>query len=65
MPIYRAYPVKKDCVAAAPSIAVVCVSDQDGIQKARKLVDGYDIELWDGPRFIARFETPPLTAPLL
>lgn len=64
MPIYRAYPVKKDCVAAAASIAITCESDQDGIQKAEKLVCGYDIELWDGPRFIARFKTPPQTAPL-
>jgi hypothetical protein len=65
MPIYRAYPVKKKCVAAAPSIAISCESDQDGIQKAQKLVGGYEIELWDGPRFIARFKTPPQTASLL
>jgi len=40
MPIYRAYPVSKDHhVAAAPSIAINCENEQDGIQKAQQLVD--------------------------
>ena len=55
MPIYRVYPVCKDRVAAARSVAIACDNEQDGIQKAKQLVGGYDIELWDGPRFIARF----------
>jgi hypothetical protein len=56
VPIYRAYPVCKGRVAAAPSVAITCENEQDGIQKAKQLVGGYDIELWDGPRFIARFD---------
>ena len=48
MPSYRAYPVSKDHqVAAAPSIAITCENEQDGIQKTQQLVDGYDLELWD------------------
>jgi hypothetical protein len=63
MPIYRAYPVSKDHhVAAAPSVAINCENEQDGIQKAQQLVDGYDIELWDGPRFIARLKPSPQSA---
>ena len=66
MPIYRAYPVSKDHhVAAAPSVAITCENEQDGIQKAQQLVDGYDIELWDGPRFVTRLKAPPQMAPLL
>ena len=35
-------------------IFITCENEQDGIQKAQKLVDGFDLELWDGPRFIIR-----------
>jgi hypothetical protein len=57
MPIYRAYPVSKNHeVAAAPSVAIHCENDQDGIQKAQHSIEGYDVELWDGPRFVARLK---------
>jgi hypothetical protein len=57
MPIYRAYPVSKNHeVAAAPSVAINCENDQDGIQKAQQSIEGYDVELWDGPRFVARLK---------
>ena len=62
MPSYRAYPVSKDHkVAASPSVVITCENEQDGIQKAQQLVDGYDLELWDGPRFITRLKA--LTVP--
>ena len=57
MPSYRAYPVSKNHqVAAGPSVAITCENEQDGIQKAQQLVDGCDLELWDGPRFIIRLK---------
>jgi len=62
MPTYRAYPVSENHqVAAGRSIPIVCENDQDGIQKAQQLTDGYDLELWDGPRFIIRLRAlaPP------
>ena len=59
MPSYRAYPVSKNHqVAAGPSVAITCENEQDGIQKAQQLVDGCDLELWDGPRFIIRLRAP-------
>ena len=52
---YRAYPVSKNHqIAAGPSVVITCENDQDGIRKAQQLVDDYDLELWDGPRFIIR-----------
>ena len=55
MPIYRAYPISKNNkVTAAPSVGISCVDDKDGLEQAQQLVDTHDIELWDGPRFIAR-----------
>ena len=57
MPSYRVYPVSKEHqVAAGPSVAIICKNEQDGIQKAQQLVDAYDLELWDGPRFIIRLK---------
>ena len=64
MPNYRAYPVSKDNhVAAVASVAITCENEQDGLQKAQRLVDGYDIELWDGPRFIARLKALTVIPP--
>jgi hypothetical protein len=58
MPSYRAYPVSKNRqVAAAPSVAIICENEQDGLRQAQQLVDDFDIELWDGPRFIARLKS--------
>ena len=55
MPSFRAYTISKNRqVTVAPS--VVCENDQDGLQQARQLVGEYEIELWDGPRFIARLK---------
>ena len=57
MPSFRAYPVSKNHkVAATPSVVIVCANEQDGIQQAQQLVDEDEIELWDGPRFIARLK---------
>ena len=59
MPSYRAYPVSKNRqVSAAPSVAIICENEQDGLRQAQQLVDDFDIELWDGPRFIARLKSP-------
>lgn len=58
MPVYRAYPVSRDHrVASAPSVAINCETEQDGIRQAQHLFDGYDVELWDGPRFIIRLKS--------
>ena len=32
----------------------VCANDTDATVWARQLMDGQDIELWSGPRFVAR-----------
>jgi hypothetical protein len=34
--------------------AVVCTDDGEAIDKVKRLVEGHDIELWSGARFIAR-----------
>ena len=48
---YRAYKLRNDRIADPPSI-VVADTDQDAIEQAKQLVDGNDVELWSGPRFV-------------
>jgi hypothetical protein len=52
---YRAYTVGLDghFVGYQP---LVCADDSEATEKARRLVDGHDIELWSGDRFIMRPE---------
>jgi hypothetical protein len=35
-----------------------CTNDANAIQWAKQLVDGHDIELWSGKRFVARLARP-------
>jgi hypothetical protein len=35
---------------------LVCGSEDEAIEKAKRLLDDYDIELWSGERFIVRLE---------
>ena len=51
MPEYRAYRIKNNHVAGVPDL-ITCDSDGEAIRQAKKLADGHDIELWDGPRFV-------------
>jgi hypothetical protein len=58
VPSFRAYPISNNRkVAAAPSVVIVCENDEDGLRQAQQLVSDNDIELWDGPRFIARLKS--------
>ena len=58
MPSFRAYTISKNRqVTVAPSVVIVCENEQDGLQQAQQLANEEDIELWDGPRFIARLKS--------
>ncbi len=52
MPRYRAYLIDKSGRISGPAAVLECTNDQDVTQKAASLVDGHDIEVWDGPRFV-------------
>jgi hypothetical protein len=58
MPEYRAYTVGDDG-HFVDCATLVCPNDADAIEKAKRLVNGLDIELWSGPRFVAKFEIKP------
>jgi hypothetical protein len=42
---------------AISSIAYICDDDEAAKERAKLLVDGHDVELWDGARKIAEFKT--------
>jgi len=48
---YRAYLIKDKHIAAAPTM-IEADADDAAIEQARQLVDGHDVELWQGPRFV-------------
>jgi hypothetical protein len=58
MPEYRAYTIglKGHIIGSEP---LVCPDDADAIERANRLIDGHDVELWSGPRFIIRLERKP------
>ena len=52
---YRAYTVGIDGHFTA-SRAFACVNDDDAIVWAKQLVDGHDVELWSGERFVIKLD---------
>ena len=57
---YRAYTVGRDGHFMGV-IALTCADDAEATDKAKRLVDGLDIELWSGERFVIRLEGKPRT----
>jgi hypothetical protein len=55
---YRAYIVGSDGHFIR-SIDLSCADDNAAIESAKQLVEGYDVELWQGDRKIAKFDVKP------
>jgi hypothetical protein len=55
---YRAYIVGLDgrFMGFEP---LICADDAEATEKARRLVDGHDVELWSGERFVTRLRHKP------
>jgi hypothetical protein len=58
VPAYRLYKLKDADRIAGPSTIVECDSDAEVVAKAKVMLDGLDIEIWDGPRLVARVPAP-------
>jgi hypothetical protein len=55
---YRVYLIGSDgrfCNA----VPLKCTNDDEAIEKARQLVDGHDVELWQLDRKVAAFKSYP------
>lgn len=52
MPQYRALHLDLSGRVARPGEAITAETDEKAIEAAAKLMDGYDIELWQGDRCV-------------
>jgi hypothetical protein len=52
---YRAYIVGDDGHFISFE-GFICVDDSEAIDKAKRLVDGHDVELWSGARLVIRLQ---------
>jgi hypothetical protein len=52
---YRAYVVGHDGHFLRFE-ALICADDAEAIEKAKRLVDVHDVELWSGERFVIRLK---------
>jgi len=55
---YRAYVVGEDGHFVGCE-AIVCGDDVEAAERAKRLVDGHDVELWAGARLVARLRHKP------
>jgi hypothetical protein len=51
---YRAYKIGSDG-HFFEAVPLVCVNDAEAMEKAKRLVIGSDVELWEGARKVAAF----------
>ena len=58
MPDYRAYMIGRDGTFVN-AIEIDCADDEAAVESAKQMVDGYDIELWQLDRRVARFNAKP------
>jgi hypothetical protein len=53
MPEYRFFKVKKSGHIDGPAAIYECPGDADAVREAKRLLNGSDIEIWQGPRVVA------------
>ena len=58
MPDYRAYIVGTDG-RFVRAVELLCPDDDTAKEYAQNLVDGHDVELWQGKHQLARFQHKP------
>jgi hypothetical protein len=51
MPDYRIYRIKDHRIAGPPEI-IAADSDEEAVERAKPLMGGLDIEIWERPRFV-------------
>ena len=54
---YRFYSLRNGNQIVGTPEVMQCVSDQGAIAEARKLLDGFDMELWQGARVVVRLRS--------
>jgi hypothetical protein len=52
MPEYRIYMLDGRNNIAGPPEIVTCEDDQEAVQRAKQLIDGHNLEVWQGARVV-------------
>jgi hypothetical protein len=55
---YRAYAIARDGHSIGFD-SLVCDDDAEAIEKAKRLVESHDVELWSGPRLVILLSHKP------
>jgi hypothetical protein len=56
MPTYRVYLIGRDQHIAGPPKVFECSDDDEVVYKAKQILDGHALEIWDGARHVGRLE---------
>jgi hypothetical protein len=57
MPEYRIFPLTSDNhIKSAPAL-IVCENDSMAMKQAQKMLDGHDLEVWEGTRRVTRLNS--------
>jgi hypothetical protein len=54
---YLVYPIQS-ARYAGPTQIIACETDDEAIEQAKTLLEGYDLEVWDEGRFVAAIQLP-------
>lgn len=54
---YRIFPVDENGCVLGPSCVIKAHEDHEAIETARPLVDGCDVEVWQGTRIVAQLRS--------
>jgi hypothetical protein len=53
---YRVYTLSNGNHIMAPPDIIACETDQEAIEQARRLIEGHDVEVWQGARCVIRMK---------
>jgi hypothetical protein len=53
---YRIIPFSGDAVDGKPSV-LVCSTDESAVKLAKSLLNGHDLEVWEGGRLVIRLQS--------
>jgi len=57
MPDYRFYTIEQDGHITTPSAELHLPNDAAALSEAKKLVNGHDVEIWQGKRIVAKIKS--------
>ena len=56
MPAYRIYLIGKDQHIDGAAKVFECADDEEVVYRAKQILDGHALEIWDGARHVGRLE---------